>query len=364
MNGLSDILVVEGFITETESTFKLSRSLDISDPYNTYPAETGVSMMYVECNDGTQSEPAMHIGSGEYHIKTGSLDAGKQYRLYFRLDNGEEYASEFLTPLITPEIHINYIKPAKGTPVQICVNTTEEKDQSRYFFWSYTEDWEVWAPLEAEYGLDENDSIYRYVPPYNTYYCWGHNASKSILLGSTMNLAENRFSNYPLLEISPYNDKLSVLYHIRINQNLIRKEAYDYFYNLLKNTDQNSGLFTSMPTEIKGNIRNLSQPEVPVIGYVEVATTTIGTRFIDYSEGLYEWSTSINFLFRTCDEEKMTGPPSGKRPKEIEAVGYIPYTLSDAIPPQMVYKPRECVDCRLKSQASKSKPDFWPGNRQ
>ncbi|MCD8081457.1 MAG: DUF4249 domain-containing protein, partial [Bacteroides sp.] len=327
MDGLSDILVVEGFITETESTFKLSRSLNISDPYDGYPAETEVSMMYVECNDGSQSEPATYIGSGEYRIKTGNLDTGKQYRLYFRLNNGEEYASEFLTPLITPEIHsINYIKPAKGSPVQICVNTAEEKDQSRYFFWSYVEDWEVWAPLEADHGLNENDYIYKYEPHYNTYYCWGNNVSKSILLGSTMNLAENKLSNYPLLEISPYSDKFSVLYHIRINQNLIRKEAYDYFYNLLKNTDQNSGLFTSMPTEIKGNIRNLSQPEVPVIGYVEVSTTTLDTRFIDYSEGLYELSTSTNSLFRTCDEEYITGPPSGKRPDDVVVTGYIPYT--------------------------------------
>ncbi len=364
VDGLSDLLVVEGFITEPESTFKLSRSIDISEPYGIYPEETEVSILYVECNDGSRTGPATHIGSGEYCVETGNLDIGKQYRLYFRLNNGEEYASEFLTPLITPEIDaIHYIKPASGEPVQICVNTKDEKDQSRYFFWSYVEDWEVWAALQADYGLDDENVIYKFEPPYNTYYCWGHNISKSLLLGSTTDLSENKISNHSLLEISPYNEKFSVLYHIRIYQNLIRKEAYDYFYNLLKNTDQNSGLFTSMPTEIKGNIRNLSQPDMPVIGYVDVSTTTTSTRFIDYSEGVFERSASYNNTFRLCDEEEMLGAPSGKRPPEIALVGYIPYTLTEE-QVQMIYKPRECVDCRTKSQATKNKPDFWPGDRQ
>jgi len=354
--GLSDLLVVEGFITDGESTFHISRSIAITDETAYYPPETNVSLMYIECNDGSRTASATTDTPGRYHIDHVSLATDKQYRLYFKLDNGEEYISEFLTPLLTPEIDsISYIKPGTGEEIQICVSTTEEKDQSRYFWWSYVEDWEVWAFLEAEYGLDENYRVYEFEPPYNTYYCWGNDVSKNLLLGSTTNLSTNKIINHTLLEISPYSDKLSVLYHIEVVQHLIRKEAYDYFYNLLKNTDQNSGLFTSMPTEIKGNIRHVSQPEIPVIGYIEVSTTTKATRFIDYLEGLYEFSHTYYTQSQLCFEMETDDKEEALR------LNYRPYRYEDN---KLKYKPRECVDCRTKYQATKNKPDFWPGDRQ
>jgi hypothetical protein len=124
--------------------------------------------------------------------------------------------------------------------------------------------------------------------PDNFYYCWGQDSSKAILIAATGQLAENRVYQYPLINISCKDERLSILYCIDVRQTAIREEAYHYFENLRLNVEQTGSIFAPIPGEIRGNIRCITYPDRPVIGYVEVATTTRKDLYVPENGSYYE----------------------------------------------------------------------------
>ena len=344
---ISDLLVIEGTITDNESFFSLRTSVGLSELLTGRETVDG-AFVCVETENG-EILPGIFQGNGTYMVETGNLDTGKKYRLYVVAD-GEEYRSDFLSPLFTPEIDsIVAQKKEDGAPVFINVNTHDSEDKSRYYLWSYKEIWEVTAPLFANFGyLDYAYPIFfTSTTAENTYYCWGRDNSKKMLLGSTDKLSENIISQKKLTEIPCNNDRLSILYYISVKQNQIRKEAYDYYSNIQKNVEQTGSIFAPIPSEMRGNIVCISNPERPVIGYIDVSTTKEKDIFIPEKVGLYE--APMTFCY-----SQITGESEFAYP----IYGY--YENYPGLP--TLYAPFNCVDCRLKEKASKDKPDFWPND--
>jgi len=172
----------------------------------------------------------------------------------------------------------------------------------------------------------------------------GVDSSKTLILESTVKLQENKVTLKKLVEIPCSDDKLSILYYIAVEQMQIRKEAFDYFENLQKNLDNTGGLFSKMPSEIKGNIICVTEPEEAVIGYVEVTSIEKKDLFIPTSEDLYEKPRDTCPMEITNDSD----------------IGYPILLLSQSPGMPSLYAPTRCIDCRSKPHASKTKPDFWP----
>jgi len=337
---VSDLLVVTGTITNGESIFQLSRSVGLSDLLTKENLINNASL-YVETDDGMRIT-GNPIGEGEYSVLTGTLKSDKKYRLCLSVD-GDEYQSTFLSPLFTPEIdNISTQKKAPGDPVFITVSTHDPTNQSNYYRWLYEENWEVKSELAATAGyIDGQFTLFDLFTPKNTYYCWGKDHSRKLSLGSSEKLAENIISNKKIIEIPCDDDKLSILYHVAVKQIQVRKEAYDYFSNLQKNVEQTGSIFASIPSEMRGNISSITNPELPVIGFIEVSTTTLKELYVPEDGALYEAPISYCIYRITSDE----------------ALQY-PIYIYD--PPQTTYAPGKCVDCRMRTKASKNKPDFWP----
>lgn len=142
--------------------------------------------------------------------------------------------------------------------------------------------------------------------------------------------------------MEPSDDRLSQLYHISIRQIMLRKEAFDYFSNLQENLERTGGLFSKMPSEIRGNITCLSDPGKSVIGYVEVSTIEHIEKYVPLNEGLYE-RPYTSCYYQITDDDKSTLPI---------------YYIENGSPP--LKAPEDCIDCRRKRKATKNKPDFWP----
>ena len=123
--------------------------------------------------------------------------------------------------------------------------------------------------------LDDKFTLFQKHTSKNTYYCWGRDSSKAMLLESTNKLTVNLIYKRKLIEIPRDHDKLTMLYYIDVKQNRIRKEAYDYFVNLQRNIEQAGSIFSPIPSERRGNISCVSDPKEWVIGYVDVTNTTI-----------------------------------------------------------------------------------------
>ena len=342
-------LVIEGTISDNESVITLRTSVILSEKL-TGDETVDDAFVCVEKDNGEQL-PGVYKGDGIYVVSTGKLDAGMKYRLYVEA-GGEEYRSEFLYPLFTPEIDsIAPLKKGEGEPVFICVNTHDPDDGSRYYIWSYKEIWEVKAELFANYGylIPNFPQMFTTATSENTYYCWGRDNSKKMLLGSSDMLSENVIYQKRLIEIPCDNDKLSILYYITVKQNQIRKEAFDYYSNILKNAEQTGSIFAPIPSEMRGNILCVTNPEIHVIGYIDVSTTKEKDVFIPESIGLYEAPFGI------CYREITTDPKFA-----YPILGYYEISFSIPLPPK--YAPFSCVDCRMKENASKNRPDFWPNN--
>ena len=340
-------LVIEGTISDNESVFTLRTSVKLSELLKGNETIDD-AFVYVEKDNGEQLL-GVYKGNGTYVVTTGTLDAGMKYRLFIEA-GGEEYRSEFLSPIFTTDIDsIVPVKKGDGEPVFICLNAHDPEDRSRYYLWSYKEIWEVTAELFANYGylIPGIPQIFTSSNSENTYYCWGRDNSKKMLLGSSDKLSENVIFQKRLTEIACSNDRLSELYYITVKQNQIRKEAFDYYSNLQKNVEQSGSIFAPVPSEMRGNILCVTNPERPVIGFIDVSTTKEKEIYIPENTGFYEPPRTLCYF-------QITGEPEFAYP----VYGY--YEFNPGIPP--LYAPFSCVDCRLKEKASKIKPDFWPNH--
>ena len=180
-----DLLVVDGIITNGETTIKLRRSVGLTDDF-TEDEFVNNAKVVVEREDGAVFTCANSSGKGEYKVDMGELDPGSRYRLHISLD-GLEYESDYLGPEITPPIDsLSLLKKGPGEEVRLCVSTHNAPDRSSYFRWMYKENWEVKAEIfMAAEKMGNTVVIYDLLTSNNWYYCWGKDSSKVISLGSS-----------------------------------------------------------------------------------------------------------------------------------------------------------------------------------
>jgi hypothetical protein len=165
-----------------------------------------------------------------------------------------------------------------------------------------------------------------------------------MLLGSTVKLTENRLVNHRLIAFPANDDRMSVLYYLKLTQYRIHAEAYRYYENLQKNTEQTGDIFGPIPTEIKGNVLCSSQPEEVVIGYIEACIPVKQEQFMESIRDAYEPPLKFCAMMTSLQEGGFL-------------VYYKPYPPD---PNPTIYAPASCVDCRQRG--SKNKPAFWPNN--
>ena len=80
-----DLLVVDGIITNGETTIKLRRSVGLTDDF-TEDEFVNDAKVVVEREDGIVFACANSSEKGEYKVDMGELDPGSRYRLRVSLD--------------------------------------------------------------------------------------------------------------------------------------------------------------------------------------------------------------------------------------------------------------------------------------
>ena len=335
-----NIFVVEGFITEGESLILLSHSLYLTDNNPAAVVQVNNAIVYVECDDGTR----MYAGdpdsitttrNSQYKIQTGKLDLDRKYRLIIDIDE-LEYATAYAHPIKTPEIDsIFWIKRGIGQPVMIHVSTHDPDNRTLYYRWSFVEEWEIMTDVvPADYTYPSN--------------CWGYESNSELLLGSTEKTIFGRLTDI-ITELPPTDRKLEILYRITVNQNVISKQAYDYYSNVKKNKQQTGTIFTPTPSELRGNITCVTEPERPVIGYIDISQTTRQQLYIAMKEGAYEW---VNRAWDCggVSQDSLLSLYDGYIP-----IYYVPHRW---VSNNLMYIPGKCIDCTVLG--SLQKPEDWP----
>jgi hypothetical protein len=363
----TSLLVVEGVIVPgADSTIiRLSHTVKLSEKTSSQP-ETGATVT-VEGNGASYN--LMEISNGTYAATNLSLNAANKYRLKIRTASGQEYQSDEMEVKVTPPIDsLAYKIEADGLHIYSAAH--DATNNTRYYRWDYQETWRYNSLFESKYKVGRDTVIPREYPADEIYKCYGSYQASTILLGSTVKLAQDIVTQNPITQIAPGTERLSMRYSIKLNQYALTKEAYAFWENLKKNTEQLGSIFDALPSEISGNVHNLSNPATPVIGYVSISTVSSKRIYIDRTELPFtpEWRDVYPYDGCKSDYGLYVDPRFNNintvKGNIIESINFPidamtvpnPRTKTDSIT-GFSYASRPCVDCTLRG--SPKRPAFW-----
>jgi hypothetical protein len=368
-------LVVEGVINSgADSTFiKLSRTVNLSSN-NTNNPELH-ALLTVE-SDQNASFPLIETGNGNYASGGLNLDNSRKYRLRIKTANNEEYLSDFVPVVNSPAIDsVSYVIKSDG--VNIYASTHDPKNNTHYYRWDYQETW-IFHSIYYSFFKSNGDTVLaRDLVNDNVYQCWRSDTSSSIIIASSAKLTKDIVVNNPLTSVSSTSEKFTNKYSINVRQYALTGDAYAFWTNLKKNTEQLGSIFDAQPSTINGNIHAITNPLKPVIGYISVGSVVSQRIFISsqqlplsfYPAPLYTSCRidSLRFLYY---------PPRGTPvPQEDEFFNYKSpvFTGAQLIPVSAIDSfivkegrdstmghtgaPPECVDCTLRG--TNKQPAFW-----
>ncbi|MGC3944241.1 MAG: DUF4249 domain-containing protein [Chryseolinea sp.] len=178
-SGEVNILVVDGFLDASDGTasVRLSRGVPLTDA-NVFPSIKGA---FVAIEDASSnSYPLTEADSGRYSLSAIPISEGGKYRLHVMTSERDEYYSDYVSPLATPEIDsITYVTDDQKLTVR--VNTHDDTNQARYFRWTFDETWNYHAAILSMYIVVGPGQLQGRKYDEMIYYCWNTKPSYDIL---------------------------------------------------------------------------------------------------------------------------------------------------------------------------------------
>jgi hypothetical protein len=144
-------------------------------------------------------------------------------------------------------------------------------------------------------------------------------------------------------------------YSINVEQQVLTADAYAYWLNLYKTTEDVGGLFDPLPGQVNGNIRNENDPDEVVVGFFGAGNVTKKQIFVTEDDLLDDYAT---YQHPYCQLDTIL-------------VEFIPQLPSSTLLYSAIYSPSglaivaftsgssNCLDCRSYGGVT-TKPDFWP----
>jgi Domain of unknown function (DUF4249) len=354
-------LVVEGSINGGAglTTLTLTRTTKLDDRTINY--EQGAQVQ-VEGEDGS-SFYIFPTGPGRYSEINLNLNKSIKYRLRIKTNDSKEYLSDYEMVKTTPPIDSISWKRENGG-LQLYINTHDPLNNTRYYQWEFEETWEIHSaypsvlkynvfqvpPLGDVYRLAYRDNITFSFDP-KLFFCWQSNTSSNLLLGSSAKLSKDVI-NLPLELIPEGSRKLSVLYSINVKQYSWTKAGYEFLERMKKNTEATGSVFDAQPSELKGNIRCISDPNEPVIGYINISNTEEKRIFIRKDQ-LFDWRYNSG-----CIQAEIENNSDSIKAKGLQLMPTVPAKVTGQGIVTFYAASPTCVDCTLSG--TNIKPVFWP----
>ncbi|MGA0557033.1 DUF4249 domain-containing protein [Larkinella sp. VNQ87] len=348
-------LVVDGFLNGSgASTIRLSRTQNLLEGQKP-PVETKATIRVEGQTGGSQA--FTDKGDGTYTLTEGNLQFGQSYRVRIRTANGREYLSDYVTIKRTPQIDsVTWYPGADG--VQFEVTTHDPTNNTKYYRWEYEETWEYYTAFYSVVDYVNKNFVYR---SENINHCWRSNNSTGIFVSSSVKLTQDVINKYPLVYVSHVaSNRLRVRYSLLVKQYALTAEAYEYWENLRKNTENLGSLFDPQPFQVLGNIRSVTDPNEPVVGYLSGYSVEEKRIFVASSQ-LPPWR--IPSGYESCVPDSLPLVATREKPSafEMAELGYVP--IDELRPPNggpvLGYRMSSafCVDCR--TVGTNVKPSFW-----
>jgi hypothetical protein len=361
-------LVVEGMINTGADTtsIRLTHTIALSTPDGTPPpVETGASV--VVQSDANASYPLTETSNG-YYIAVGlNLNPSGKYRLQITTADNKVYQSDYVAAKSSPAIDSLGFQP-KGDGIEINASTHDPSNNTRYYRWDYTETWIIHAAFDSQLILKTTpvDTIVFRGAPDQIYKCWQSDKSSDIILNSTAKLTNDILTSQPIGFIPSNSEKFTERYSILVKQYALTPDAYNYYQQLRKNTEELGGIFDPQPSSLTGNIHCTTNPVEQVIGYITAGTVTQKRIFISSSALPVgpQWKPVTPYSGCQLDSYLYLNPKTGNN--DVATYLYTYGTIN--IPVETIQQPGHppigytassgaCVDCTLRG-TSKA-PAFW-----
>jgi hypothetical protein len=351
-SGENNILIVEGYIRagSGKSTFKLSRTVPVGTN-NLIVAEENAIVSIVSSAD--EHFPLPEVADGIYESADQNLPTDQEYELNIRLTDGSEYVSQRLPVKVTPVI--DDLRWEWTDAIDIYVSSHNSENNTRYYQFDFKEDWQIRSQYQSLYKWDGDTIVSRPAQERNQMYnCWKSASSKGLIIYSTTRLESDNV-DFRLTRLPQAGERTSVRYSILVNQHALTEEHFNYLTLMQKNTTQVGSFFDPMPSEIRGNIVNVNNPDEMIVGYVGSYTSESKRMFINNYElpsrptqdkcatEDFKLSTDFSAIASLLTEPSIWIPVG----TFVDREGSVWLTVME----------QYCLDCRLRG--SSTKPDFW-----
>lgn len=348
-------LVVEGTLNfgNEPTSIQISRTYKMESA-GMKPPESG-ALVTVEGSDNSVQTLAMTT-PGVYRNAALNLLQQQEYRLRIKTNDGKEYLSDFVKVKITPPIDsVGVINT--GSAINIYVNTHDPSNNTIYYRWDFDETWETRSEYSSAIIYDRNvdppPAIRpRKMPEEQIYRCWKNGISRDLLFASSAKLTSDVIHEKTIQTIQRGDEKLSVLYSILVRQYSMDKKAYEFFDLMKKNTESIGTVFDPLPSEIRGNIKCLSNPQEIAIGYISATTVEKKRIFIQRPADWFYLPQCLPLQVVPPDSVAFYFASSLLLPVDIQ-----PRERSEII--DYLGATPACVDCRYKG-GNLQQPSFWP----
>ena len=142
-------------------------------------------------------------------------------------------------------------------------------------------------------------------------------------------------------------------------------------------TQESSGIFTPMPTEIEGNVKCISNPDKKINGVV-IASKMTSKRIFVYAEDFENLVPEYSDCIPVYGYQKFKGDYTdfywqSAWIKEMNNFSAFIYVLDSNYAESLeqskidqhsiLYSPI-CMDCRKVQNATQKRPYFWPNNQE
>ena len=365
-----DRLVVDGDIKIGEET---TVNLSGVRPLGTSAASSSIDFtgasVWVEGEDGTSIDGVSASGvDGKFTVDTRDASPSVRYRLNISIPSrGRNYRTEWLEVQTDSSIDDLYFKVDEdGGSLNFFFDISSKN--CKYFRWYFDEEWEYTSEYKAtllyervkyvdENGREHTGVVYDMPEDMNTYYCWNRKLSTDINMMTTDNMSVNNLVAHKFNTIGFTDKRLSYIYRVSLYFFPVSQEGYDYWTQVKKNSNASGSLFSTVPSEMTGNVICVEDPDERVVGYVDAS--------LQQKKVLYYWDIDNKYYINTTTNEdkalELTGIADESKWTSLYYSGYIPVYPDWGMSGYSGYfwGRGRCVDCTLLG-GDKNRPDDWP----
>ncbi|MEO0896945.1 MAG: DUF4249 domain-containing protein [Bacteroidota bacterium] len=358
-----DALTVTGSLLEGKvvSTIRLGRTFALQEEEGPKVGNAKVEIV----DDNGNRYPLRERAEGIYVTDTTELvpQKGSSYQLYINTDDGNEYESDFQEMESSSQIdqlYAEFQERVRGfdtlSGMQVFLDATDVEDKAKFFRWEFEETWHVQVPFPSRGDWDAQNNTFTYYEGDSIpVICYAQNFSSEILLENTRGLSQNRVTRYPIHFVSTETNRLWRRYSILVKQYSVSEETYS-FWEAAEQINENLGtLFDPIPNQLLGNIRNINDPDEPVLGYFSADGYDERRIFIDnldLPDDIFVANGNefciLDFFF-TAQELSIFVAGGGS------FVGVVTDFFGNIV--GYTGSIKSCADCR--TQGRLAKPDFW-----